>query len=413
MNKKIIISLVAIGVCASLGANDYVVSSDLRVGYVDYDFNNPVSNVGKNDSHGVYFAPKFSITTPVKNNFSAKVTVAGVTDFGLNSSNEDRNLVFDGGENRSFAMLQELYASYKDKENKLKIGRQELVTPLVESDDYYFLANSFDAITYTTTLLANHTFHLGYISSMSGVWDSGANGTEFHSVLDASFIDARDKATVDNSGIFYAAAEYKYLNHSFKIWEYYLNNMYNMALAEYNFSSASEKFSYDFGIQAVNFKEVGQLANNGFTNIDYSIYSVKFDGKFDNGISFATGGTKYSSGKGQGATLGAFGGFPTYTYGFAHSYFDVASLENAKIYKLQLSYNLSNIGIDDAKISYRYTQYDLDETLSAGEEYMKLNGVKFSYATKDGLSFNATYEHRNLDKSKKASAIRIIGGYKF
>jgi len=416
MKHSITTALILMSISSLSNATDWKTSGDVRVGYVQYNYNNPPSttSTGRIDSKGTYLSSKVSVLTPTYNNFSAKATVAGVTDFGLNDKEfETRNYVFDNGDKSSFAIFQELFISYLDKSNNLTMGRQELVTPLVESDDYYFVANSFDAINYINSSVDNFTFHLGYFYQMSGVWDSGANGEEFHSMSDSSFVDAKDKANANDSGTIYGAVEYKDENSKFKLWNYYTADLYNMIFLEYIFSNSTNKFSYDVGLQALNYKGVGELKSNNYTNIDYSIFSAKFDGDFNNGVSFSTGITKYSNGEGQGATLGAWGGFPTYTYGFAHSYFDVGSLQNASIYKIQISYDLEYLGLNDTSLSYRYTNYKLDSTYSNSEDYMLLNGLKLSYSSDNGVSFNATYENKDLDNSDNDFIIRLIGGYSF
>lgn len=396
--------------------NAWKSSGDLRVGYIKYDYDNPPSltSTGRIDSHGIYIVPKVSILTPTYKNFSAKSTIAGVTDFGINNPKyETRNYVFDNKDKESFALLQEFFISYSDNSNSFTIGRQELVTPLVEADDYYILSNSFDAINYINSSVDNFSFHLGYFYQMAGVWDSGANGEEFHSMSESSFVAQEDKDNADDTGIMYGAVEYQNKSHKLKVWDYYISDLYNIFLAEYAFSQTVDNLSYNFGFQFVNYKEVGELASNNYTEIDYSILSAKSDGNFDNGFSFSTGATKYTDGEGQSATLGAWGGFPSFTYGFAHSYFNMGSLQNSFIYKAQLSYNLEKIGLNDTSISYRHTNYDLDATHSNYEEYMRLNGIKISYSSDAGSYFKAIYEDRDLDNAEGAFAIRLIGGYKF
>jgi len=403
---------------------DLKITGDLRVGYVDYDYNNPLPssaliNRGHTDSHGYYIVPKLSILTPTYRNFSLKTTVAGATDFGINDSDyESRNFVFDSTDKKSFVLLQELFISYTNNSHNFTIGRQELVTPLIEADDYYMYSNSFEVVNYINSAIDNFQFHLGYFHKMAGTWDSGADGTEFHSMSDASGVDSRDKTNANDSGVIYGAVQYKNEAHNFKIWDYYATDLYNIFLTQYGFENSINNFSYNLGAQITNYKEVGKLAKNNYTNIDYTIYSVKFDGKFDNGFDFATGVTKYSDGEGQGATLGVWGGFPSYTYGFTYSYFDAGSLQNSLIYKAQIGYDLGKIGLNDTWIGYRYTDYNLDSKYSKSaslqaQNDMQLHGVRIKYSTDIGVYFTGTYEYRTLDKEKDSSALRLIGGYKF
>ena len=163
------------------------VSGDIRAGWLEYDYKNDPKNSdstinkGHTDSKGFYIAPKLSIMSPKEHKMKAKITVAGATDFGLNDElYESRNFVFDGSDRDSFMILQEAYLSYEDMRHKLLVGREELITPMIESDDYYMLANSFELAYYTNNSLEMITFNIGYLSRMSGVWDSAENGTEFH-----------------------------------------------------------------------------------------------------------------------------------------------------------------------------------------------------------------------------------------
>ena len=55
---------------------------------------------------------------------------------------------------------------------------------------------------------------------------------------------------------------------------------------------------------------------------------------FNNGFSIASGATKYTDGDGQGATLGAWGGYPSFTNGLIYHFFEAGSLRNAEVYKI-------------------------------------------------------------------------------
>lgn len=412
------------------------VSGDIRAGWVQYDYqnkplgidstgtiipSNPNTNQGHIDSKGIYTMPKISISSPKDSRIHAKVSIAGATDFGINDEKyEKRNFVFDPNERKSFVILQEGYLSYEDKANKLLVGREELTTPMIDADDWYMLANSFELAYYTNKSLENMTFNLGYFNKMSGVWDSGANGTEFYSMSQASFIDGADKAAIGDKGVYFAAFEYNDdKNHNLQVWNYYADDMYNTLFMQYDFTSNIGSFNYDLGAQFMNFKEVGYLASDAaVTNIDYSLYSVRFDGDFSNGIDFATGVSKYTDGEGQGATLGAFGGYPYFANGMIFHFFEAGSLQNAASYKAQVGYDLAKFGVDNLWLGYRYTYFDLDSKYShnkdgESQEKMILNGVRVSYGGDTGAYFTGTYEHVNLDNEPNTFSLRLIGGYRF
>lgn len=411
-------------------------SGDIRAGWVQYDYGNkprgidasgniipsdPNVNQGHIDSRGIYTMPKISISSPKDSHIQAKLTVAGATDFGINDEKyEQRTFVFDPGKRRSYAILQEGYLKYKDAENKLLVGREELVTPMIDADDWYMLANSFELAYYTNSSLKDTSITAGYFNKMSGVWDSGTDGTEFHSMSQASFIDGADKAVIGNKGVYFLALNYNdNSHHNLQLWNYYGDDMYNTLFVQYDYTNSLDSFNYDVGVQLINFSEVGYLATGtAQTNINYSLYSARFDGDFSNGIDFATGVAKYTDGEGQGATLGAFGGYPYFANGMIFHFFEAGSLQNAASYKAQIGYDFSKIGLENLWIGYRYTYFDLDAKRSfnknaQAQNSMALNGIRISYGEKTGVYFTGTYEHVDLDNEPNTFSLRLIGGYKF
>jgi hypothetical protein len=99
-----------------------------------------------------------------------KATVAGATDFGINDEKyESRTFVFDPTEKKSFALLQEAFIYYNNGNHTALVGREELTTPMIDADDWYMLADSFELARYKNTSLENTTFHLGYFAKMESV----------------------------------------------------------------------------------------------------------------------------------------------------------------------------------------------------------------------------------------------------
>ncbi|WP_457744239.1 hypothetical protein [Sulfurimonas sp.] len=409
---------------------------DIRTGWVQYDYKNPPkgidatgkilptnpnTNQGHIDSKGFYIMPKLSLQSPKENRIGFKATVVGATDFGINDEKyESRTFVFDGTQRNSFILLQEAYVKYEDKKNKLLVGREELSTPMIDTDDWYMLANSFELAYYTNSAFKYTKMTLGYFYKMSGVWDSGSNGTEFHSMSQASFINSADKATIGDKGIYFAALNYNDTKeNNLQVWDYYATDMYNTLFVQYDYTNSLKSFNYDIGVQLMNFREVGYLATSvATTNIDYSLYSARFDGDFSSGIDFATGIAKYTDGEGQSATLGAFGGYPYFANGMIFHFFEADSLRNSASYKAQIGYNFKHLGVKNLWMGYRYTYFDLDSSYSKNrsgkpQHSMALNGVRLSYGGNYGAYFTGTYEHVNLDNEPNTFALRLIGGYKF
>ncbi|MFV9616568.1 MAG: hypothetical protein ACNYZG_11470, partial [Gammaproteobacteria bacterium] len=410
MKKRLFLSLFLTSLSSATHAydlNGFTLSGDERAGWVSYDYGNPTGdptiNKGHKDSEGFYVIPKLSLQTPDYSGFNAKITVAGATDFGLNDEDkQSRNFVFDPVENKSFAILQELYLEYDSGNHNALVGRNEIVTPMIDFDDWYMLGNSFEIARYTNTSLEHHRLHLGYFNKMAGVWDSGANGTEFHTMSDASFVPQINKDEANGKGVYYAAVEYDGDKHHGQLWEYYAQDLYNMIFAQYNLKTGSKKYNYDFGLQFIDWAQVGKLKASA-TEIDYSLYSIKYDGNMDNGFSFATGISKYSDGPGTGSTLGAWGGYPYFANGMIFHFFEAGDLRNAASYKVQGGYDLTKIGFNNATFKVRYTYFDLDPTHSISssgqpQDEMDLIGFQLSYNFMKTGYFNATFERHNIEK---------------
>ncbi len=423
--KKIFTSLAIASSLFGYDVGDYlVITGDERAGYLIYDYGNPDGesdiSKGHRDSHGFYVIPKLSIETKPYYGFKAKITGAAATDFGLNNKeDENRNFVFKQGGD-SFAILQEAFIEYDSKTHNALVGRNEIVTPMIDKDDWYMQADSFEVGVYRYKGLEGSLFWAGYFAKMAGVWDSGADGTKFETMADASFVGAEDKANAKDGGVYFGAYEFKNDNHSLQAWEYYAPDLYNTFFFQYDFSNKYNTLSYVAGIQIIDFQEVGNLADNdqnGY-DIDYTLYQARFDGEFDNGFGFATGIAKYTDGDGQNQTLGAWGGYPYFANGMIFHFFEAGNLRNAASYKVQGSYDFTKAGIKNLVFKMRYTYYDLDEKYSFSSKdlpqtYMQMIGLQVKYSFLNGGYFTGTYEKHDTEHEPKTYALRLIGGYKF
>ena len=416
----------------SVSGEEWSVTGDIRGGYLYYDYaNSPKSpdaaiNKGHMDSHGVYVIPKISLSSPDYNGLRFKITGAGATDFGINDPlYESRNFVFDPTDKASFAILQEAYASYmtSDGSHQVVIGAKETVTPMVDADDWYMLANSFQGAYYINKYYEQTMFAVGYFYKMAGVWDSGANGTQWHSMSDASFVDSGYKVVGGDEGVWAGAFQYSDETHNLQVWDYYMQDYYNTFFAQYDYTGKYYGVDYDAGIQFIDFQGVGGLKSYyrdmlGGREIDYSVYSFRLNAKHDNGVDLALGASFYSDGDGTQDTLGAWGGYPYFANGMIFHFFEAGSLRNANSYKAQLGYAFNNASLKGLWVGARYTYFDLDPSYSfngRGEAQgaMRLYGLRVSYGGDDGFYFTGTYERVDLDKEPNTQALRLIGGYKF
>jgi hypothetical protein len=303
----------------------------------------------------------------------------------------------------------------------LLVGAKEVVTPMLDADDWYILSNSFQGAYYMNKSFENIMLAGGYFYKMAGVWDSGANGTEWHTMSEASFVDGDYKQIAGNEGVWTGVFQYSDETHNLQVWDYYMNDYYNTFFAQYDYSAKMEGFSYDLGAQIIDFQGVGGLedyyaAHN--KEIDYSIYSLRLNANHESGFDVALGASFYTDGDGTGDTLGAWGGYPYFANGMIFHFFEAGSLRNANTYKVQLGYDFGKQGIEGLWVGARYTYFDLDpdysKTNTGAEQDTQQNyGFRVSYNHPEGYYFTGTYEYVDLDQEPDISALRLIGGYKF
>jgi len=405
-------------------AKDWRVNGDFRMGYVYYDYSNPPLspdydpsvNKGHKNSKGFYVIPKVSVNSPVYNCFSVHITAAGVTDLGINdSAYESRTFAF-GPSGDSYSILQEAYAEYVNGGHTVVVGAKEIVTPMVDADDWYLLANSFQTAYYKNTVFENITFAGGYIHKMAGVWDSGGDGTTYESMSAASVVSDENKGQVGDKGMWTGVFQYSDDTHHFQLWDYYAIDLYNIFFTQYDYTSRYKEMSYDAGVRFTDYQDVG---SNTFTPIDYHVLSLRFDAEFHDGLTFSAGAAFHSDGPGAESSLSAWGGSPSFAKGMIFSYSEAGDMRNVNSYKAELGYKFKKQGLDGLWVGARYTYFDLDPEYSrssfngSGQDYQKDYGLRVTYSDTSGLYVTGTYEYADLDQQDDISGFRLIGGYKF
>ncbi len=396
---------------------------DLRAGWVDYDYGNPppgdpAVSKGHVDSKGLFVIPKLSIETARYKGLYGKVTGLFVTDFGLNDPDYNSRTFGFGADGRPYGLVQEAFLAFDSPGHHFLVGRNEIYTPMIERDDWYLTADSFEAVTYSNTAFEHFRLTGGYFYKMAGPWDSGADGANFHTMADASFVSAADKKRVGDPGVGFAAVDYEDEKHHLQIWEYYATDLYNTVFVQYDYRFEHDGTRYVTGVQVIDFQGIGELRKHDDTTIDYAMFSARFDGTFRTGLDFSTGATKYTDGEGQGATLGAWGGYPYFANGMIFHFFEAGSLRNAASCKGQVGYSFDQAGARGLWLGVRLTWFDLDSSYSKtaggeGQESMFMQGVRLSYSGREGVYFTGTYEQYQLDGEPDTSALRLIGGFRF
>ncbi len=87
----------------------------------------------------------------------------------LFGSNDSRGIGFFDANNKAYSILDEAYLKLNVRNSTITLGRQELDTPFVNSDDIGMIANRYEAYTMISEDLIDTTLMASYITRMSGV----------------------------------------------------------------------------------------------------------------------------------------------------------------------------------------------------------------------------------------------------
>ena len=429
--KKIILIFISFGI---LLANeiDYMknLSVDVRAVYINYDYDK-----GFSDAEAFASSLKIKYEQEIVNGLTGGIAFGTVQDLGImdyDKSEKKRNTayIFDK-DKENFSLLHQAYLNYTYSKSFIELGRFELETPLISSDDYFVLSNSFQGIHFDIGELENYTFRAGYISEMSGAWDSAYDGGKFESMTkqawahrgdtgSESYYNLVDDLGVDNAGMGYIGVEYKIDSLKVQLYDHILLDAYNSVFTQLDYTTTLDNKELLLAAQYIQYNGIGALKNNPNPDavVDYATYSAKAqvsDKKWNVKLAY-TGVTDTPSIH----FFGTAGGYPEFASGMMISYFST-SLRDANIYSLTPSFDFGNEK-NAYNLTLLYAYYDLNSDYTKGgiigdsirgDEYMHAYGVSGNYTYNKNLSWTIKLAQRKLEHGDENLLFRTILGYKF
>lgn len=247
-------------------------SGQIRSMYIKTDNKSPIL-----DTSAFAVGGKLAYETAPFYGISGGLAFYTSQDFG--TKNEDINKVdeslYDENKN-SYTILGQAYLLGQFGKTTVKVGRQQIDTPLAGSDDARMIPNLFEAALITNTDLTDTTLIAGYISKMAG-WDSlsdKSSRTKFQS-MSRSVLGSRVDEQVGDKGVYVVAA----INNSikdltFQAWEYRAVDVVNALYlqADYKLDLAKD-IALDLAAQYYNMIGIGKTkdllndANEGLSLI--------------------------------------------------------------------------------------------------------------------------------------------------
>ena len=160
-------------------------------------------------------------------------------------TNNELNGDFFDSNSESYAYLGEAYVNYSFNNGSVRLGRQQLDNPFINTDDIRMHPNTFSAVWLNMALSKNLTLDAGSIREMAG-FDSGGSQDKFKKV---------GADGVNALGVTYKMKAH----HTFQGWYYDFTDQYT----QYYLDAAYENGNFAAGLQYSKYNEVNTSGTAG------------------------------------------------------------------------------------------------------------------------------------------------------
>ena len=238
-----------------------IMATELNIkGYIRGGFQNQETNIQEVNEFAV--GGKINIDY-----FSAYGVGAGFSLYSTNRLNS-QNI----GMNISYTILGEAYLKSTILNTNIKIGRQEIDTPYLNTDDIAMIPNTFEGVTAVSEDFQDTKITLAYIYKFFSTWN---------------IIPKKIEKINKNDGIEIFGIEYDGLeNISLQAWYYNMNKLakvsyfeanYNFEMANFDITISGQYSNQDFDV-GKNSKIYGLSLETIYNNLTFSLAYNKTDG---------------------------------------------------------------------------------------------------------------------------------------
>lgn len=390
LKKNIILmSLVASTQLALLGAeaaDKGTVSGLIRLGYVDQD------NAASTDTYATSLGGILKYETPVWNDL--KLGVAGYASqklhFATGSGDEEKtNLDFLGENGNSFAYVGEAYVDYSANDLTLRVGRQLIDTPLINTDEIRMLPNTYEGALATYSGIEKTTFTAGHVQRWAG-YDSGADISKFKKPAEGS----------------HGAVMIGFTNESIEKlsaqgWFYSIDNVADIFYGDAAYKIVfCDSQSLELLAQAAHFAEDTDSAGS-MSNVDGNVYGIGANYEWGM-VTLGAAYNEASNNDGKAVDLG-LGGGPYYT---SMDEWTILGMEDVKAYRGSIAMDLSEVGAKGVTLTSAYGVFKSAPTNQKVKEW----DIAATYAYNDALSADVSYAKID-DKYDNADGSNGDAGY--
>ncbi len=378
--------------------------------------------------YGISMGAAFYTTNKLDNTAYAS-GANGVQKSELGTQRNDYTLF--GSDDKGYTFLGQAYLQGKFSNTTVKVGRQQLDTPLAGSDDAREIPNLFTAALVintdipSTTLIGGRVTQIAYgsfanaylgsqtynsLAIVSGYGISnGASNTitdykngKFQSMGRAALGSYADGLNASDSGVTVVAAINKSISGlTAQAWYYNAENILSAVYAQADYSWKCLLNPNATMTASAQYLKENELSNSGLSSAPY--YGVQLAtkaGSFNAAVAYSSTG-KSASALFNGSIISPWGGMPAFTQGMVtrHQFYS-----DTTAYKVSAGYNLKDIIGQDITTSAYYCKFNV------GDQHNTLGGADYMGALKTNTvepGFDITYNNAGI----KNLQLRLRGNF--
>ena len=309
----------------------------LRLAHISQD--NPT---GTEDSSATAIGGQLKYETAQWNglSFGAAAYVSQKID-ALSGDGAKLNPDFFDDQQDSFAYIGEAYIDYSRGDFALRVGRQQIDTPLADTDDIRMLPNTFEAAIATYTGVEKLTLVGGYVTRWAG-FDSGDDISKFKR------LDGASSSGAAVAGAFYEGID----NLELQGWYYGIDELADAAFADAFYQlPINETIDMEFGAQA------GYFSERKNSNIDGQVLGA-FATAEVSAFRFSGAFNIARNGDGEAVTNG-FGGGPYFT---SMEEMTIDGLNDAEAYNVSVEADFEELGVKGLAALLAYGAFESGTT---------------------------------------------------
>lgn len=466
MKKMLSIAAIAALATSSFAASDLAgafkegkASGQLRGMYIKTDVKSPAV-----DTSAFAVGGKLAYETASLHGISAGA--AFYTSQDLGTKNKDAAKV-DGSlydeNSKSYSLLGQAYLVGQFGKTTVKVGRQQLDTPLAGSDDIRMVPNLFEAALVINTDVPSTTLIGGYVARMAG-WDSAAGNavainnagtgafvanagssklsrTAFQSMSRSAlggYVDTDlGNGQVGDNGVYVVAA----INNSVKdltlqAWEYYAVDVVNAVYLQADYKlglgkdTALNLAGQFYNMQGIGktkqlLKDTDKAALAGTTSanlgkVDYNVYGAKASLETPVGLTPYVAYNKVgeqTDRSGGTFVFGAWGGYPEFAMSEEFWYNSGTNMNGGQSYKVGADYSLEKLGLGARTFGLAYTKFDAKDKYN-GNTDRDASVIDAIYTCTGALvkNLDAKLAYSSIDQkgsANDAQRLKVILNYSF